>query len=173
MKSCHHGPINQIMLDEGEVITAGSDGCVRVRVFCVFMWILGQLHLCLRLTKPSDFARFLLLIKVALWRSSVIIYSQDQLILNNASYVVNTYILIKISLLHFSPETFWGDLLFFLLSCWNNSFRKWKLMLAQYEQWAHVLPECPVWMGHFLGMKVRRPVRNILRVKLIGFAFVW
>ncbi|XP_073929246.1 cilia- and flagella-associated protein 44 isoform X2 [Castor canadensis] len=30
MKSCHHGPINQIMLDEGEVITAGSDGCVRI-----------------------------------------------------------------------------------------------------------------------------------------------
>ncbi|XP_063081042.1 cilia- and flagella-associated protein 44 isoform X3 [Cavia porcellus] len=29
-KSCHHGPINQIMLDEGEVITAGSDGCVRI-----------------------------------------------------------------------------------------------------------------------------------------------
>ncbi|KAL1788714.1 cilia-and flagella-associated protein 44 isoform X1 [Sigmodon hispidus] len=30
MKTCHHGPINQIMLDEGEVITAGSDGCVRI-----------------------------------------------------------------------------------------------------------------------------------------------
>lgn len=30
MKSCHQGPINQIMLDEGEVITAGSDGCVRI-----------------------------------------------------------------------------------------------------------------------------------------------
>lgn len=29
-KSCHNGPINQIMLDEGEVITVGSDGCVRV-----------------------------------------------------------------------------------------------------------------------------------------------
>ena len=29
-KSCHQGPINQIMLDEGEVITAGSDGCIRV-----------------------------------------------------------------------------------------------------------------------------------------------
>ncbi|KAF6117971.1 cilia and flagella associated protein 44 [Phyllostomus discolor] len=29
-KSCHQGPINQIMLDEGEVITAGSDGCVRI-----------------------------------------------------------------------------------------------------------------------------------------------
>ncbi|KAM6162750.1 cilia- and flagella-associated protein 44 [Erethizon dorsatum] len=29
-KSCHHGPINQIMLDEGEVVTAGSDGCVRI-----------------------------------------------------------------------------------------------------------------------------------------------
>lgn len=27
---CHHGPINQIMLDEGEVITIGSDGWVRV-----------------------------------------------------------------------------------------------------------------------------------------------
>ncbi|KAM4888299.1 cilia- and flagella-associated protein 44 isoform 3-T3 [Thomomys bottae] len=30
MKYCHNGPINQIMLDEGEVITAGSDGCVRI-----------------------------------------------------------------------------------------------------------------------------------------------
>ncbi|MBZ3875207.1 Cilia- and flagella-associated protein 44, partial [Sciurus carolinensis] len=30
MKSCHHGSINQIMLDEGEVITAGSDGCIRI-----------------------------------------------------------------------------------------------------------------------------------------------
>ncbi|XP_016055705.1 PREDICTED: cilia- and flagella-associated protein 44 [Miniopterus natalensis] len=29
-KSCHQGPINQIMLDEGEVITIGSDGCVRI-----------------------------------------------------------------------------------------------------------------------------------------------
>lgn len=28
--SCHQGPINQIMLDEGEVITVGSDGCIRV-----------------------------------------------------------------------------------------------------------------------------------------------
>ncbi|XP_027621458.1 cilia- and flagella-associated protein 44, partial [Tupaia chinensis] len=28
-KSCHQGAINQIMLDEGEVITIGSDGCVR------------------------------------------------------------------------------------------------------------------------------------------------
>lgn len=32
-KSCHQGPINQIMLDEGEVITAGSDGWVRVSAF--------------------------------------------------------------------------------------------------------------------------------------------
>ncbi|XP_012883971.1 PREDICTED: cilia- and flagella-associated protein 44 [Dipodomys ordii] len=30
MKYCHNGPINQITLDEGEVITAGSDGCVRI-----------------------------------------------------------------------------------------------------------------------------------------------
>ncbi|XP_006522026.1 cilia- and flagella-associated protein 44 isoform X2 [Mus musculus] len=30
MKSCHSGSINQIMLDEGEVITAGSDGSVRI-----------------------------------------------------------------------------------------------------------------------------------------------
>ncbi|XP_046281212.1 cilia- and flagella-associated protein 44 isoform X1 [Marmota monax] len=30
MKPCHHGPINQITLDEGEVITAGSDGCIRI-----------------------------------------------------------------------------------------------------------------------------------------------
>ncbi|XP_004675512.1 PREDICTED: cilia- and flagella-associated protein 44 [Condylura cristata] len=29
-KSCHHGPINQIMLDEGEVITVGSDGWIRI-----------------------------------------------------------------------------------------------------------------------------------------------
>ncbi|XP_059777114.1 cilia- and flagella-associated protein 44 isoform X1 [Balaenoptera ricei] len=29
-KPCHQGPINQIMLDEGEVITIGSDGCVRI-----------------------------------------------------------------------------------------------------------------------------------------------
>lgn len=29
-KSCHQGPINQIMLDEGEVITIGADGCIRV-----------------------------------------------------------------------------------------------------------------------------------------------
>nr|KAF6473606.1 cilia and flagella associated protein 44 [Rousettus aegyptiacus] len=28
--SCHQGPINQIMLDEGEVITVGSDGCIRI-----------------------------------------------------------------------------------------------------------------------------------------------
>lgn len=31
-KCCHQGPINQIMLDEGEVITIGSDGYVRVSV---------------------------------------------------------------------------------------------------------------------------------------------
>ncbi|KAM5281126.1 cilia- and flagella-associated protein 44 [Ctenodactylus gundi] len=30
VKSCHQGPVNQIMLDEGEVITAGSDGWVRI-----------------------------------------------------------------------------------------------------------------------------------------------
>ncbi|XP_045857465.1 cilia- and flagella-associated protein 44 [Meles meles] len=29
-KSCHQGPINQIMLDEGEVITIGADGCIRI-----------------------------------------------------------------------------------------------------------------------------------------------
>ncbi|XP_004436632.2 PREDICTED: cilia- and flagella-associated protein 44 [Ceratotherium simum simum] len=29
-KTCHQGPINQIVLDEGEVITIGSDGCVRI-----------------------------------------------------------------------------------------------------------------------------------------------
>ncbi|XP_007945643.1 cilia- and flagella-associated protein 44 [Orycteropus afer afer] len=29
-KSCHRGSINQIMLDEGEVITIGSDGCIRI-----------------------------------------------------------------------------------------------------------------------------------------------
>ncbi|KAM5276565.1 cilia- and flagella-associated protein 44 isoform 2-T2 [Hipposideros larvatus] len=29
-KCCHQGPINQIMLDEGEVITVGSDGYIRI-----------------------------------------------------------------------------------------------------------------------------------------------
>ncbi|XP_019507772.1 PREDICTED: cilia- and flagella-associated protein 44 [Hipposideros armiger] len=29
-KCCHQGPINQIMLDEGEVITIGSDGYIRI-----------------------------------------------------------------------------------------------------------------------------------------------
>ncbi|XP_036602238.1 cilia- and flagella-associated protein 44 [Trichosurus vulpecula] len=29
-RTCHIGPINQIMLDEGEVITAGDDGCIRI-----------------------------------------------------------------------------------------------------------------------------------------------
>ncbi|XP_074070622.1 cilia- and flagella-associated protein 44 [Macrotis lagotis] len=29
-KNCHIGPINQIMLDEGEVITVGEDGCIRI-----------------------------------------------------------------------------------------------------------------------------------------------
>ncbi|XP_064412807.1 cilia- and flagella-associated protein 44 [Latimeria chalumnae] len=29
-KSCHVGPINQFVLDEGELITIGADGCVRV-----------------------------------------------------------------------------------------------------------------------------------------------
>ncbi|XP_077628012.1 cilia- and flagella-associated protein 44 [Crocuta crocuta] len=29
-KSCHQGPINQIVLDEGEVITIGADGYVRI-----------------------------------------------------------------------------------------------------------------------------------------------
>ncbi|XP_078415672.1 cilia- and flagella-associated protein 44 [Cetorhinus maximus] len=29
-KPCHHGPINQFVLDEGELITVGADGCVRV-----------------------------------------------------------------------------------------------------------------------------------------------
>ncbi|XP_038318346.1 cilia- and flagella-associated protein 44 isoform X1 [Canis lupus familiaris] len=29
-KSCHQGPINQIVLDEGEVITIGADGCIRI-----------------------------------------------------------------------------------------------------------------------------------------------
>ncbi|XP_072470087.1 cilia- and flagella-associated protein 44 [Notamacropus eugenii] len=29
-KTCHIGPVNQIMLDEGEVITAGEDGCIRI-----------------------------------------------------------------------------------------------------------------------------------------------
>lgn len=29
-KPCHQGPIEQILLDEGELITVGSDGCIRV-----------------------------------------------------------------------------------------------------------------------------------------------
>lgn len=29
-KSCHTGPIQQILLDEGELITVGSDGYIRV-----------------------------------------------------------------------------------------------------------------------------------------------
>lgn len=32
-KNCHNGPINQLILDEGEVITVGSDGYIRVRGF--------------------------------------------------------------------------------------------------------------------------------------------
>lgn len=30
-KPCHHGPIQQIIMDEGELITVGIDGYVRVR----------------------------------------------------------------------------------------------------------------------------------------------
>nr|XP_020862787.1 cilia- and flagella-associated protein 44 isoform X2 [Phascolarctos cinereus] len=29
-RTCHVGPITQIMLDEGEIITAGEDGCIRI-----------------------------------------------------------------------------------------------------------------------------------------------
>nr|XP_056714145.1 cilia- and flagella-associated protein 44 [Euleptes europaea] len=29
-KTCHHGPINQLILDEGELVTVGSDGYIRV-----------------------------------------------------------------------------------------------------------------------------------------------
>lgn len=29
-KSCHHGPIQQILLDEGELMTVGVDGFIRV-----------------------------------------------------------------------------------------------------------------------------------------------
>ncbi|XP_048348373.1 cilia- and flagella-associated protein 44 [Sphaerodactylus townsendi] len=29
-KTCHQGPINQLVLDEGELLTVGSDGCIRV-----------------------------------------------------------------------------------------------------------------------------------------------
>ncbi|XP_051841259.1 cilia- and flagella-associated protein 44 isoform X1 [Antechinus flavipes] len=29
-RTCHIGPINQIMIDEGEIITAGDDGCIRI-----------------------------------------------------------------------------------------------------------------------------------------------
>lgn len=38
-KNCHNGPINQLILDEGEVITVGSDGYIRVRVFVFFFKI--------------------------------------------------------------------------------------------------------------------------------------
>jgi len=29
-KACHHGPIHQIIMDEGELMTVGDDGCIRV-----------------------------------------------------------------------------------------------------------------------------------------------
>ena len=29
-KPCHHGPIQQIIMDEGELMSVGEDGCVRV-----------------------------------------------------------------------------------------------------------------------------------------------
>lgn len=32
-KTCHNGPINQLVLDEGEVVTVGSDGYIRVSFF--------------------------------------------------------------------------------------------------------------------------------------------
>lgn len=31
-KPCHNGPIQQILLDEGELITVGSDGFIRVSI---------------------------------------------------------------------------------------------------------------------------------------------
>jgi hypothetical protein len=33
-KPCHAGPIECVYIDEGEVITAGADGVVRVRTAC-------------------------------------------------------------------------------------------------------------------------------------------
>ena len=37
-KACHHGPIQQILLDEGELITVGCDGNIRVGiVFCMIL----------------------------------------------------------------------------------------------------------------------------------------
>lgn len=35
-KTCHSGPINQLVLDEGELVTVGSDGYIRVSVFFFF-----------------------------------------------------------------------------------------------------------------------------------------
>lgn len=32
-KACHNGPIQQILLDEGELITVGSDGFIRVGIY--------------------------------------------------------------------------------------------------------------------------------------------
>ena len=32
-KPCHHGPIMQIVMDEGELMTIGCDGYIRVRKF--------------------------------------------------------------------------------------------------------------------------------------------
>lgn len=32
-KTCHCGPVNQLILDEGEVVTIGADGYIRVSVF--------------------------------------------------------------------------------------------------------------------------------------------
>lgn len=40
-RQCHNGPINQFVLDEGELITIGADGYVRVSTKYVFRTSLG------------------------------------------------------------------------------------------------------------------------------------
>lgn len=35
-RTCHIGPIQQIIMDEGELMTIGVDGCVRVKSHCSY-----------------------------------------------------------------------------------------------------------------------------------------
>ena len=35
-KSCHHGPIEQILLDEGELMSIGVDGYIRVSIVIIY-----------------------------------------------------------------------------------------------------------------------------------------
>lgn len=123
-KTCHQGPINQIMLDEGEVITVGSDGCIRVSF--LHTWTAVQI---IQLVL-SDFISH----KGHFMKEISGYFLPGQLILNNASVVVNIWNLVQINLQHLSTEIFWRDLLLFWLYCWNHGFRKWKPMLANHKQ---------------------------------------